>query len=315
MAARPLRGARRPALALTLDFGALGTLASSARIADLYEADELVGLQVIAVVNLPPRRVAGLDSKALVLAVGDGKGGQRPPHPRAAGARWGQGRLGGRAREVPGAAGAHGRRPPGPHPGPHGPRDPGAPSGHGPGRARGRAHARRAPGPPPGPLDQEGGRGGAAGGRPGHHPLPRRPHHHRSPPGLEGHRHPLLHRRAHRDPRGRRPLYRPHRARGARRADRFRPPRADQARGGGGPRAPGAAHPGGLRGPHPDHQPRRGRAGPPAGGGRVRPRGPAGAGAGEGTEQAGGPGGPSADPPASRARRRIHSDAARKPRR
>jgi tRNA-binding protein len=34
-----------------------------------------VGLQVIAVVNLPPRRVAGLDSKVLVLAVGDGKGG------------------------------------------------------------------------------------------------------------------------------------------------------------------------------------------------------------------------------------------------
>jgi tRNA-binding protein len=75
VAARPLRGARRPALALTLDFGALGTLPSSARIADLYEPDELVGLQVIAVVNLPPRRVAGLDSKVLVLAVGDGKGG------------------------------------------------------------------------------------------------------------------------------------------------------------------------------------------------------------------------------------------------
>jgi tRNA-binding protein len=75
VAARPLRGARRPAFALTLDFGVLGTLASSARIADLYEPDELVGLQVVAVVNLPPRRVAGLDSQVLVLAVGDGKGG------------------------------------------------------------------------------------------------------------------------------------------------------------------------------------------------------------------------------------------------
>ena len=75
VAARHLRGARRPAFALTLDFGSLGTVASSARIADLYEPDELVGLQVIAVVNLPPRRVAGLDSQVLVLAVPDGKGG------------------------------------------------------------------------------------------------------------------------------------------------------------------------------------------------------------------------------------------------
>jgi tRNA-binding protein len=75
VAARPLRGARRPAFALTLDFGSLGTSVSSARITDLYEADELVGLQVIAVVNLPPRRVAGIDSKVLVLAVDDGKGG------------------------------------------------------------------------------------------------------------------------------------------------------------------------------------------------------------------------------------------------
>ena len=75
VAARPLRGARRPAFALTVDFGALGTIASSARIADLYEPEELVGLQVVGVVNLPPRRVAGLESKVLVLAVDDGKGG------------------------------------------------------------------------------------------------------------------------------------------------------------------------------------------------------------------------------------------------
>ena len=74
VAARPLRGARRPAFALTLDFGALGTLASSARIADLYEPDELVGLQVIAVVNLPPRTVAGYVSEVLILAADNGRG-------------------------------------------------------------------------------------------------------------------------------------------------------------------------------------------------------------------------------------------------
>ena len=69
-----LRGARRPAFALTIDFGALGARPAARAIADLYEPEELVGLQVVAVVNLPPRRVAGLESKVLVLAVDDGQG-------------------------------------------------------------------------------------------------------------------------------------------------------------------------------------------------------------------------------------------------
>jgi tRNA-binding protein len=69
-----LRGARKPAFSLQVDFGELGRRTSSAQIADLYEPAELVGLQVIAVVNLPPRRVAGLDSEVLVLAVQNGKG-------------------------------------------------------------------------------------------------------------------------------------------------------------------------------------------------------------------------------------------------
>jgi len=74
VAAEVLRGARTPAYALKVDFGALGTRDSSAEIADLYEPADLVGLQVVAVVNLPARRVAGLDSAAVVLAVGNGKG-------------------------------------------------------------------------------------------------------------------------------------------------------------------------------------------------------------------------------------------------
>jgi tRNA-binding protein len=74
VSAAPLRGARKPTFALRIDLGALGTRASSAQITDLYEADELVGLQVTAIVNLPPRRVAGFDSEVLVLAVDDGKG-------------------------------------------------------------------------------------------------------------------------------------------------------------------------------------------------------------------------------------------------
>jgi tRNA-binding protein len=57
-----------------VDFGELGQRRSSAQISDLYEPSDLVGLQVVAVVNLPPRRVAGLDSEVLVLAVENGKG-------------------------------------------------------------------------------------------------------------------------------------------------------------------------------------------------------------------------------------------------
>ena len=72
--ARALRGARRPAYALSIDFGALGQKNGSARIAGLYETEDLVGLQVVAVVNLPVKRVAGFDSEVLVLAVDDGKG-------------------------------------------------------------------------------------------------------------------------------------------------------------------------------------------------------------------------------------------------
>jgi len=74
VAAEALRGARTPAYSLRVDFGELGTRDSSAEITDLYEPADLVGLQVVAVVNLPPRRVAGLDSAAVVLAVDNGRG-------------------------------------------------------------------------------------------------------------------------------------------------------------------------------------------------------------------------------------------------
>lgn len=72
--AQVLRGAHKPAYALSVDFGKLGRRNASAEIADLYETDELVGLQVVAVVNLPTRQVAGFESQVEVLAVDDGKG-------------------------------------------------------------------------------------------------------------------------------------------------------------------------------------------------------------------------------------------------
>jgi tRNA-binding protein len=74
VSAEPLAGARTPAVALRIHFGDFGTKTSSARITDLYEPGELVGLQVVAVVNLPAKRIAGLESEVLVLAADDGRG-------------------------------------------------------------------------------------------------------------------------------------------------------------------------------------------------------------------------------------------------
>jgi tRNA-binding protein len=72
--AEMLRGSRKPAFSLRIDFGRLGQRAASVEIAELYEPPDLVGLQVVAVVNLPPRQVAGLTSEVLILSVENGKG-------------------------------------------------------------------------------------------------------------------------------------------------------------------------------------------------------------------------------------------------
>jgi len=61
--------ARKPAYKLRLDFGALGIKTSSAQITGRYRPEELVGKQVIAVINFPPRKVADVLSECLVLAV------------------------------------------------------------------------------------------------------------------------------------------------------------------------------------------------------------------------------------------------------
>lgn len=66
--------ARKPAFRLELDFGPLGARTSSAQLTDLYTPEALVGRQVLAVVNFPPRRVAGVNSEVLVLGVSDADG-------------------------------------------------------------------------------------------------------------------------------------------------------------------------------------------------------------------------------------------------
>jgi tRNA-binding protein len=66
--AADLEGARSPAYRLLIDFGpAIGTRWSSAQLTELYAAQELVGRQVVALVDLEPKRIAGFLSEVLVL--------------------------------------------------------------------------------------------------------------------------------------------------------------------------------------------------------------------------------------------------------
>ncbi|MBB3143268.1 tRNA-binding protein [Halomonas organivorans] len=67
VAAEAFPEARRPAYRLRVDFGeAIGVRKSSAQITELYEPEELVGKQVVAVVNFPAKQIGPMRSECLV---------------------------------------------------------------------------------------------------------------------------------------------------------------------------------------------------------------------------------------------------------
>ncbi|ETT29608.1 tRNA-binding protein [Paenibacillus sp. BGI2013] len=72
--AEPFPKARIPAIKMTIDFGPLGLKRSSAQITQRYTPDMIIGKQVVAVVNFPPRRIAGFVSEVLVLGGVPGEG-------------------------------------------------------------------------------------------------------------------------------------------------------------------------------------------------------------------------------------------------
>ena len=73
--AQPFPEARNPAIRLWIDFGReLGVRQSSAQITVHYKPDQLIGRQVVAVVNLPPRQIGPMVSQVLTLGLPDENG-------------------------------------------------------------------------------------------------------------------------------------------------------------------------------------------------------------------------------------------------
>lgn len=66
--------ARKPSYILRIDFGDYGVLKSSAQICDLYQEQELIGKQIIAVTNFPKKQIGKIMSECLVLGLSADRG-------------------------------------------------------------------------------------------------------------------------------------------------------------------------------------------------------------------------------------------------
>jgi tRNA-binding protein len=67
VAAEIFKEAKKPAYKITIDFGDFGIRKTSAQITKLYEPSEIIGKQVIAVVNFPSKQIANIQSECLIL--------------------------------------------------------------------------------------------------------------------------------------------------------------------------------------------------------------------------------------------------------
>lgn len=72
--AEPFPGARKPAYRLWIDLGEIGVKRSSAQITALYDPADLVGRQVVAVTNFPPKQIGTFMSEVLVLGAASESG-------------------------------------------------------------------------------------------------------------------------------------------------------------------------------------------------------------------------------------------------
>ncbi|EPB65654.1 putative CsaA protein, partial [Ancylostoma ceylanicum] len=72
ISAEVFKEVRNPAYKIIVDFGELGTRKTSAQITKLYTPEEIIGKQVVAVVNFPAKQIANIQSECLIMGAVDG---------------------------------------------------------------------------------------------------------------------------------------------------------------------------------------------------------------------------------------------------